>query len=84
MIPTAEEFLGITNSIGHDARIYKGDVIKKLQDFAKLHVQAALKAASEKVKTKYKKKTGVSYSTIGNEMIDKKSILNSYSLNNIR
>jgi hypothetical protein len=48
-IPTAEEWL---TSFGADAddMFYKHSVEEAMIEFAKLHVEAALKAASEKVK----------------------------------
>ena len=69
-IPTAEEFMNL----------YHGSTNKHaLIEFAKLHVEAALKAASE----------NVDYTTDGQEhitdvWIDKNSILNSYPLDNIK
>lgn len=48
-LPTAEEFLNISNKLEYNARIYKGDVIELLVKFAKLHVQEALKTALEEI-----------------------------------
>ena len=69
-IPTAEEFMNL----------YHGSTNKHaLIEFAKLHVEAALKAASEEA----------DYITDGQEhitdvWIDKDSILKSYPLDNIK
>jgi len=60
---------------------YKGDnnsVIEAMAEFAKLHVEAALKAASENADTL----KGEVYASKG--CIDKDSILNAYPLNNIK
>ena len=55
------------------------DIIEKmLIDFAKFHVQAALKAASIHVKLKR-----IDF-TVNDYMVDKESILNSYPLKNIK
>ena len=58
--------------------------LKELEDcmlkFAKLHVQAALKKASEKAIAKENPRD---YGT-GEIWVDKESILNAYSLNNIK
>ena len=55
------------------------DIFKKmLIDFAKSHVQAALKAASIHVKLKR-----IDF-TVNDYMVDKESILNSYPLKNIK
>lgn len=55
------------------------DIIEKmLIDFAKSHVQAALKAASIHVKLKR-----IDF-TVNDYMVDKESILNSYPLKNIK
>lgn len=59
----------------------------KIQDamieFAKLHVTAALEEASEKAKVTYEY-TGNTGSEYCDEYVDKDSILNSYSLDNIK
>jgi len=78
MIPTAEEQLmiyGTKNSI------------EVMIEFAKLHVEAALKEASEKAKQiedpyAYTGNTGSEYPA--DYIIDKDSILNAYSLKNIK
>ena len=74
-IPTAEEFYTqITGCV-----INHSDIKTAMIEFAAIHVEAALKAASE----------NVDYTTDGQEhitdvWIDKNSILNSYSLDNIK
>lgn len=71
-IPTSTEFQWIK-------RKYRDDVAKDLMiEFAKLHVEAALKAASENAETRYIPYTDDEYE------IDKNSILNSYPLDNIK
>lgn len=73
----AEEFfeeqiggLYFSNTMG------KLDIYEVMKDFAKLHVEAALKAASEKAEITYLNKYNLE--------IDKESILNSYPLDNIK
>ena len=63
-IPTAREFYD-----AHDS----DDAVVMMIDFAKMHVEEALKAASEKGKT-----------SNGTSVVVKDSILNSYPLENIK
>lgn len=63
-IPTAREFYD-----AHDS----DDAVVMMIDFAKMHVEAALKAASEKGKC-----------SNGTSVVLKNSILNSYPLENIK
>ena len=79
-IPTAEEFL-FDN--------FEGGAINPdiLIQFAKLHVEAALKEASEKVRQiedpyAYTGNTGSEYPA--DYIVDKDSILNAYPLTNIK
>jgi hypothetical protein len=85
---TTEEFIS-SKGWGKPQYIMVGgkDVQKALIEFAKLHVEAALKEASEKAKTKSRKKTykassGVEYDYVIS--VDKNSILNAYPLNQIK
>jgi hypothetical protein len=78
-IPTALEFLhrdesGVFNEV---------DITQAMIGFAKLHVEAALKAAGEKAKIKreYEGNTGSEYCY---EYVDSSSILISYPLENIQ
>ncbi len=70
MVPTAEEFFLNT---------YFSDSIsvQMMVEFAKMHVTAALKAASENA-TVYADEGGYS------EFVDEQSILNAYPLENIK
>ena len=80
---TAEEYCN--SRLGFEQ--YPTDTPYFMIEFAKMHVEAALKAASEKCKTKsksYKRNLPGYSATFSKEIIDKKSILNSYSLTNIR
>jgi hypothetical protein len=77
-IPTAEEFLMEAGFPGHAKH---GLAKKWMIEFAKLHVEAALKEASEKVKAKWVHMKDYSRIYDG---IDKDSILNSYPLTNIK
>ena len=86
-IPTAETFFLNTyfsDSISDDdKRLWlecnrqAKESVQIMIEFAKLHVEAALKAASEKA-TVYADEGGYS------EFVDEQSILNSYSLDNIK
>jgi len=83
-LPTAEEILEKYNKKFEEEGIVY-DLSKPMIEFAKLHVEAALKAASEKVKTKtveeYISKSGeYEYS----QYPDKDSILNAYPLTLIK
>ncbi len=75
-IPTAEEFLRKNIDYVLSENDCKEDVENAMIEFAKLHVEAALKAASENVKTKITNRNA-SY-------VDKDSILNSYPLEKIK
>jgi len=78
-LPTAQEFLGknIDYVLEKDC---KEDVEQAMIEFAKLHVEAALKEASENAKII---DVGIDYSII-KWVADKDSILNSYPLENIK
>lgn len=79
-VPTVEEFFGFIN--GEIA--YPPDFVhRKAIEFAKLHVEAALKEASKEAKITYEY-SGNTGSEYCNEYIDKNSILNAYPLTNIK
>jgi hypothetical protein len=61
---------------------HKPDIEKAMIEFAKLHVEAALKEASEKADTIYVEEDGCA--TGDYYEVDKDSILNSYPLTNIK
>jgi len=86
-IPTAEEFLKDLQHEYEETGEYKMyfaiDIPNKLKEFAKLHVEAALKQASEKAKIKYEY-SGNTGSEYCYEYVDQNSILNSYPLTNIK
>ncbi len=79
-IPTAEEFLKDLQHEYEETGEYKMyfaiDIPNKLKEFAKLHVEAALKEASENVI--------IDYDIGGYSFVSKQSILNSYPLTNIK
>lgn len=84
-LPTAEEFLD--NYIekenipwSQDIDKYYGAVNTAMIEFAKLHVEAALRAASEKAQLKYFTDAWGDPAT----MIDRKTILNAYPLEKIK
>ena len=78
-IPTAEEIQEIyLDKYGH------GDVTSMLIEFAKLHVEAALKAASENAETINEGFYGRSGETEDYYEVNKDSILNAYTLENIK
>ena len=76
---TAEEFLN-ANWRGEGLKL---NVNGLMIEFAKMHVQAALKAASENAQRK-KVYNGHSERLIVKRVIDKESILNAYPLTNIK
>ena len=73
-IPTAEEF-------NNDIRYVTYSLDEKLITFAKLHVQEALKEASEKAEMNLVGETDAGSEYDG---VDKESILNAYPLTNIK
>ena len=84
MIPTAEEWVNqqfekqrITSNGNDDVYCSRQGIIEACTIFAKLHVEAALKAASEKAKIDKSV-------TFGWEKVDRPSILKSYPLENIK
>ena len=77
-IPTAEEFMESHNMSSSDNRK------KILIEFAKLHVEAALKEASEKVTCSEETQYDEYDNAVLIAKIDKDSILNAYPLSNIR
>lgn len=86
-ISTAEEFFksSIPKYQSVSDFMTDGDIFYHAKEFAKLHVQAALKEASENAKIDY---IYVSQDEFGDdiykEQIDKNSILKAYSLSNIK
>ena len=94
-IPTAEEFFDSSNlrvSYDTEYQYCKRAVMEKAIEFAKLHVEAALKEASENGMVELSKDWITKQQTIHpNQLvsmieikINKDSILNSYSLENIK
>ena len=84
-IPTAEEFLTISDEFEVlETRKQEEVVTKTMIEFAKLHVEAALKEASEKAKTfdVYNESCGDLECKV--TFIKKDSIINSYPLENIK
>ena len=81
-IPTADEFL--EKNIDYDLpQDCYNDVERAMIEFAKLHVEAALKEASQKAETK-EDVAIFAEGTFTTRIIDRDSILNSYSLENIK
>jgi len=84
-IPTAEEFL-IRNGCqrmkcdGENCDFFEDVQPIDLIEFAKLHVEAALKAASEKADVIY---DGISFGT-PDYIVDTETILKAYPLKNIK
>jgi hypothetical protein len=82
-LPTAEEFLDNRTEtskglVDNEIYIPFDDAIEAIIEFAKLHVEQALKEASENAEMKWVRFTDHDYE------IDKDSILNSYPLENIK
>jgi len=82
MILTAKE-LAYKSKFNNSGLIHFVDCVKLMNQFAKLHVEAALKAASEKAKTK-NKWDGNTGSEFCDTVVDSESILNAYDLNQIK
>ena len=78
-IPTAEEFLNQKPFINGMTRL---DQITAMIEFTKLHVEQALREASEKAKTEYIEPDGCATGDYYD--VNKDSILNSYPLTNIK
>ena len=79
-IPTAEEFF--TSVVGETPDEFNGYIKECMIQFAKLHVEAALKEACEKASL-----TDFAYEFLQEgaaDAIDKETILNSYPLENIK
>jgi hypothetical protein len=76
-LPTAEEFLRKNIDYVLSENDCKEDVENAMIEFAKLHVEAALKAAVKNVEIKPMKHAGF-------YMVDSGSILKSYPLENIK
>ena len=72
---TAEKFL----PKNENGRYSRNEVEKAMIEFSKMHVEAALKEASEKGEARY----DVTFEAYQSD-VDKDSILNSYSLENIQ
>jgi len=86
-IPTAEEFIRYVYNIENNQTIVTNPktLSVHLIEFAKFHVQEALKVASEEATITYEihedKNTGIEYPA---KVINKDSILNAYPLENIK
>ena len=65
---------------GYEYLVDEPDFLVALTEFAKLHVEAALKAASEEAEAYYYDEQGDQ----GEAFINKTSILDAYSLKNIK
>ena len=82
MRQTAEEFLK-EYELGNTGKIDTEDAKEAIIEFAKLHVEAALKAASEKGEA-FVQTNGEWTSVNVTASVNKESILNSYPLENIK
>lgn len=91
-VSTADDFLDNYQEEYCEGAVYgfsgfsRSEVIKALISFAKLHVELALQAASEKAKiiddpNSYTGNTGSEYPA--DQIVDRKSILTAYPLKNI-
>jgi hypothetical protein len=93
-IPSAEDWLSNHKELSsydvayHDEGGYQGvdenKLYKIMIEFAKLHVEAALKAASEKVELSDLLHEFIEDSWEGGPFIDKDTILNAYPTDNIK
>lgn len=83
-IPTAEEFYNDNLSGGYWGNSLASLELKNaLIEFAKLHVEAALKSASQKAIINTESRSD-GYETWDVEVVDEDSILSAYPLNNIK
>ena len=89
MVPTAEEFLQDSFTISHfyndkydRMSCFSDDVQQAMIEFAKLHVEAALKEASKKAKVRIIQGDFGVFDT--RPSVKKNSILNAYPLENIK
>ena len=85
MIPTAEEWVNqqfekqrITSNGNDDVYCSRRGIIEACTIFAKLHVEAALKSASEKALVTE------TFGGMSISVVNKNSILNAYPLDNIK
>ncbi len=82
-IPTAEEFrikawnYALENTPNEKSNIW---IDKAMIEFAKLHVEAALKEAADKAELKYR----INDISCNDKILNKNSILNAYLLTNIK
>lgn len=85
---TIDEFISdleIEHDEQHNSLVYKSDIKIKMIEFAKLHVKAALEAASENAELLDDKECWRNCSCERPcKIINKSSILNVYSLDNIK
>lgn len=81
-IPTAEEFAWSQEEDFKTilAEANYQEVYNLMIEFAKLHVEMALKEASENAELKYR----INDISCNDKILDKKSILNAYPLTNIK
>jgi hypothetical protein len=85
-VPTAEEFLKkYENDTDHyaDQDYSEFRLIRALQEFAKLHVEKALKEASEQATIEDIGSPNCDGEWMSCNIIDKESIINSYPLDNV-
>ena len=81
-IPTAKEF---ANEIRMPRGVsYQSEIGELMIEFAKLHVQAALQAAADNAEIKEVPYTGCMECGRRDTVVNGKSILNAYSLENIK
>jgi hypothetical protein len=80
-VPTAEEFLK-EYELGNTGKIDIEDAKEAIIEFAKMHVEQALKEASKKAQIKYEYSGNVG--EYCDEFVDINSILNSYPLDKIQ
>jgi putative aminopeptidase FrvX len=82
MIPTAEEFLKLQDCQQSEEGAWSWVTKEDLIEFAKMHVEEALKQASGKAKVKITQGDFGVFDT--RPSVKKKSILNAYPLENIK
>ena len=83
-IPTVKEYVERFTGDDEDGYLRWDTVEYMCKEFAKLHVEAALKAASEKVELSDLLHEFIEDSWEGGPFIDKDTILNAYPTDNIK
>lgn len=84
-VPTAKEFLESRRVYPHIKAQWECEAVyQEMIEFAKIHVTEALKQASEKAELETEYENPVNPSMGSFEVVDRASILDAYSLDNVK